>query len=181
MRAFDENATGPRTVNQTSQKKGDAEEPTAQLAVLIDADNAQAAVINGWYPTDQLTNAPQLGRHRSTSLLGKRAGNLLKKFGSIRLENPDQLGNCSRVLVERADRRQVDPEISSVLSFCLGEAHLPAVGDHTLHGCVCGGASVTRHQAARLEARRDNAAVALSRPAKFHDTCAVSRWASCLI
>ncbi|HQR53154.1 MAG TPA: NYN domain-containing protein [Burkholderiales bacterium] len=33
-------------LSSTNKKKGDAEEPTARLAVLIDADNAQAAVID---------------------------------------------------------------------------------------------------------------------------------------
>jgi len=40
---------GPGMVNQKNQKKSDAEEPTARLAVLIDADNAQAAVIDGLF------------------------------------------------------------------------------------------------------------------------------------
>jgi uncharacterized LabA/DUF88 family protein len=39
----------PGMVNQKSQKRSDAEEPTARLAVLIDADNAQAAVIDGLF------------------------------------------------------------------------------------------------------------------------------------
>ena len=36
-------------VSQKNQKEGDSEESTARLAVLIDADNAQAAVIDGLF------------------------------------------------------------------------------------------------------------------------------------